>query len=188
MYGLEEHRKDLELKGIIAETEENKGNPDVIRFNHSYYQGIILTIGNLRGLSTFSPNQDKNKPFCNETLGRTRSLDSLPPYSYPEFVDRSSTIDVISLNARNMPQSFFEVEDSTDIQNSLLKFYDLQDFNVRMFIVADAKRKDEYIRKLSLAAFKELREPRKRVEFIDYESIIKQYENACEFHIIQSTI
>lgn len=36
-----------------------------------------------------------------------------------------------------MPHSFFEIEHSTDIQNSLLKFNDLQDFYVRMVIVAD---------------------------------------------------
>ena len=57
-----------------------------------------------------------------------------------------------------MPHSFFEIEHSTDIQNSLLKFNDLQDFYVRMAIVADAKRKPEFEAKLAFHAFDELRE------------------------------
>ena len=44
----------------------------------------------------------------------------------------------------------FEVEHSTDIQNSLLKFIEIQDYNIKFFIVADKIRKEEYIRKLIL--------------------------------------
>ena len=76
-----------------------------------------------------------------------------------------------------MPHSFFEVEHSTDIQNSLLKFCDLQDFNARMVIVADDYRKDEYLHKLSETAFRDLRE-QKRVSFLSYDELDRQYENA----------
>lgn len=73
-----------------------------------------------------------------------------------------------------MPDSFFEVEHSTDIQNSLLKFEDLIDFSVRMFIVADAVRKDEYQKKLNYDAFRVLKE-NKRVTFLSYEDLDKHY-------------
>ena len=72
-----------------------------------------------------------------------------------------------------MPHSFFEVEHSTDIQNSLLKFYDLQDFYTRMIIVADEIRHIEYSQKLNRAAFFEIQS---RVNFLSYKSLIKQYE------------
>ena len=74
-----------------------------------------------------------------------------------------------------MPHSFYEVEHTTDIQNSLLKFNDLQDFYARMVIVADEKRRSEFIGKLEYAAFNTLRE-NKRVAFLSYESLDKQYE------------
>lgn len=49
-----------------------------------------------------------------------------------------------------MPNSFFEVEYSTDIQNSLLKFCDLQqDFYTRMVIVSSIRRKQEFEKKMS---------------------------------------
>lgn len=175
LYALEEYRSKLEANGIIEETASNRDSEDVQNFNHSYYQGILLSIGNMKRYDTFVPNQDKNRLFCNETLGNISSIEVLPPYSYDSFVRRSSTIDVVWLNARKMPHSFFEVEHSTDIQNSLLKFNDLIDFNVRMFIVASDSRIKEFRNKMSYTAFTDLR-TQKRVEFLDYDSIIKQYE------------
>lgn len=81
----------------------------------------------------------------------------------------------MGFNDRHMPHSFFEVEHSTDIQNSLLKFNDLQDFAARMVIVADEKRHHEYISKLGYAAFRQLANE-KRVSFLSYDSLEKQYE------------
>lgn len=121
LYGLLSFKKILENKGIIKETETNKDTKEVIEFNHSYFQGLLLTIGNLKGLKTFVPNQDKNRFFLNTKLEDIRTLNDLPEYTYPSLVQRSSTIDVIWFNEREMPHSFFEVEHSTDIQNSLLK-------------------------------------------------------------------
>lgn len=141
LYGLIKFKKENESKGIAEITEKNKDSEQVINFNHSYFQGLLLKIGNLKGLKTFLPNQDKNKLFLSEKLSVISSLEKIPPFSYKNIVDRSATIDVIWFNERNMPNSFFEVEHSTDIQNSLLKFNDLQDFYVDMFIVADKKRK-----------------------------------------------
>ena len=113
--------------------------------------------------------------FLHEKLGDLRSLQELPKYSYDSFVSRSSTIDVIWFNNRNMPDSFFEVEHSTDIQNSLLKFNDFQDFNTRMVIVADQSRFEEFAKKLSYHAFDELKRDR-RVQFLNYEDLDKQYD------------
>jgi len=177
LYGLIKYKKLNENKGIIQETESNKNSKELIEFNHSYFQGLLLTIGNLKGLKTFIPNQDKNKLFLNEKLDDIRTLDNLPPYSYPKLVQRSSTIDVIWFNNRQMPHSFFEVEHSTDIQNSLLKFNDLQDFYSRMIIVADQKRKQEYLKKVDYSSFTDLS---KRVSFLGYEDLNKQYEHLIE--------
>jgi hypothetical protein len=78
-----------------------------------------------------------------------------------------------------MPHSFFEVEHSTDIQNSLLKFNDLQDFHSRMVIVADNKRKDEYLKKIKYSSFTDLNKEN-RVSFMDYETLSRQYESIIE--------
>jgi len=177
LYGLVKMKKQNESKGILEETQKNRNSKEVIEFNHNYYQGILLQLGGLKKLETFIPNQDKNKKFLDKTLGNFRSLNVIPQFSYPNIVQRSSTIDVIWFNDRGLPHSFFEVEHSTDIQNSLLKFNDLQDFYVRMVIVADKIRREEYENKIKYSSFKEIQ---KRVGFLDYEGLTKQYENIIE--------
>ena len=187
LWALKSHKKELEQKGIIVETEKNKNSKEVIEFNHSYYQGLLVSIGNLKKLGTFVPNQDKNKMFLHEKLGDLRSLQELPKYSYDSFVSRSSTIDVIWFNNRNMPDSFFEVEHSTDIQNSLMKFYDLQDFYTRMFIVADEKRHEEYYKKMSYNSFSKMKND-KRVAFLSYDELERQYRQTIELQSIHTVI
>ncbi|MBR6140877.1 MAG: hypothetical protein IKQ37_03830 [Bacteroidaceae bacterium] len=179
LYALETHRKQLEQDGIMVQSEKNKNSEEVKTFNHSYYQGLLLEIGRMRNLDTFVPNQDKHKIFLTVPLGEISTLKTIPHYSYQKFVDRSSTIDVIWFNSNQMPHSFYEIEHSTDIQNSLLKFNDLQDFYVRMVIVADEKRHVEFMHKLGYAAFKSLR-TNKRVAFLSYDSLDKQYEQELQ--------
>lgn len=188
LYGLKSYQSEIEAKGIVIETEQNKDSKEVVEFNHSYYQGLLLIMGNLKGLSTFIPNQDKNRKFIdNRTLGEIRNLSALPAYSFSELVQRSSTIDVIWFNQRQMPHAFFEIEHSTDIQNSLLKFNDLQDFSARMLIVADLKRKEDFLNKIKYSAFKDLIN-KDRVEFLDYNSLSKQYEFLIEQQNLSSII
>jgi hypothetical protein len=122
LYGLVSMKRQNENKGIFLETQQNKDSTEIKELNHSYYQGILIELGNLRQMQTFIPHQDKNKKFIHQTLGEKRSLSDIPDFSYPQLIRRSSTIDVIWFNERGMPHSFFEVEHSTDIQNSLLKF------------------------------------------------------------------
>ena len=44
---------------------------------------------------------------------------------------------------------FYEVEHTTDIKNSLSKFYELQDFFAGFFIVASSERETEYNDKIN---------------------------------------
>ena len=176
LYALESHRQELEGNGILVQNEHNQDSEVVKTFNHAYYQGLLLEMGKMRHLDTFVPDQDKHKQFLNQAeLGDLRTIQELPEYSFPQLVKRSSTIDVIWFNDRHMPHSFFEV----DIQNSLLKFNDLQDFAARMVIVADEKRHHEFMSKMSYAAFSKLAND-KRVAFLSYESLGKQYEQEFE--------
>lgn len=187
LYALKSYHKQLESKGIIVETDKNKNSQDIIKFNHSYYQGLLLSIGNMKGLHTFAPNQDKNKPFANQTIDDIRTMHEMPLFSYSHFVQRSSTIDVIWFNERNMPHSFFEVEHSTDITNSLQKFNDLQDFHTNMYIVADEKRHDEFIQKFGYISFDLIRKG-KRVKFISYDDLEKQYAQIIAQQDFQTVI
>jgi hypothetical protein len=87
LYGLLKSKNEIENRGIILETINNKTSKEYIEFNHSYYQGLLLIIGKLRKLDTFIPNQDKNKLFIdNRRLCDIRTLQEMPIYSYSEMV------------------------------------------------------------------------------------------------------
>ena len=172
--GLWALRKYQEKLGL---TEYKPGKPlssEAAKQSHSYYQGVIAVVGNLRGMATFVPNQDKNKLFVNNPLKDIRSIQNLPAFSHESLVRKCGTVDVTWFNSRHMPDSFFEVEHSTDIQNSLLKFHELQDFYARMIIVADEYRRREFEQKIKQSALKAIRD---RVKFLGYTTLDRQYEN-----------
>jgi len=170
LWALRSYQKKLGL----AENGKGEDIQEVVQNNHTYFQGLLVIIGNIRGYLTFVPNQDKNRLFINKPLIDIRSLQELPPFSHETIVKKSASVDVIWFNERQMPHSFFEIEHSTDIQNSLIKFVDFQDFSSRMVIVADENRLKEYEYKLAKTAFTEIRN---RVKFLGYNALVKDYEH-----------
>lgn len=149
-----------ELYGKAKDPEVQKTS------DHSLYQGMWLEIGQARNFRTYVPAQDRNRMFLNTPLGKLTDVEKLLPFSYDETVQRASTIDVIWFNRRNMPAAFIEVENSTDFQNSLGKFTDLQDFYADFFIVAPADKEQSFHRKLDISAYESIRN---RVHFRSYD-------------------
>ena len=173
LWALEECREEVMRKFDIEPQEEKS----VERFTHGYYQGLIIEIGNMKHYTTYVPAQDQNRKFIEKPLKDICSTIHIPAFSYKELTDRARTVDVIWFNERNMPDTFFEVEHSTDIQNSITKFCDLQDFNSRFLIVEPQNRKEQFDKVISRTAFKDVK---KRVSFSSYESIYRQYELMCK--------
>lgn len=182
LWALKEFEKEIlrKFKIDIKNTISEK-----IVFTHSYYQGLLLEIGNLQKFITYVPPQDKNKLYLEKKLLDIASITKIYDFSYPEITRRAKTIDVIWFNNRNMPHSFFEVEHSTDIQNSLLKFYDLQDFFSKFYIVSDQIRKREYEKKITYSAFEIIR---KRVSFISYEYLSNLHSKTLQLSLIKEKI
>lgn len=151
-------------------------------FDHSYYQGLLVEIGNLKDYETFVPSQDKNKIYLNKTLGAICTQQGFYEFGYQHLVRRAKTIDVSWFNNRKMPSRLFEVEHSTDIQNSLLKFMELQDFNTSFFVVANNARKAEYRTKLAYSAFEPIA---KRVKFMDYDQLSEWHTKTYEISSLE---
>lgn len=72
-----------------------------------------------------------------------------------------------------MPSAFYEVEHTTDMKNSLSKFYELQDFQSGFYIVANASRKKEFEDKLHVSMFRVIEE---RVKFLEYDKVASMYD------------
>ena len=181
LYALTKYKNKFENQGFIPEEESSKKPEKFVELNHSYYQGLLLEIGNMKGLTTYIPAQDKNKLFLNKPLKEISTLDKLYDFTYQELVNRAKTIDVIWLNERKLLSSVFEVEHSTDIQNSLLKFNDLQDFNSQFYIVGSKIRNEEFLKKMNYSSFKEIKG---RVKFIDYQFVSDLHTKMSELNTI----
>lgn len=169
LWALEEMREDVLRKFELK--PGNKKSEEI--FTHGYYQGLLVEIGKYRHQLTYVPAQDKNRLFIDKKLGDITDTLELPDFTYDVLKRRARTIDVIWFNERQMPSFFYEVEHTTDIKNSLSKFYELQDFNAGFFIVADVSRMKEYEDKLHVSMFKAIED---RVKFLDYTRVVSMYE------------
>ncbi len=183
LYALKKFKNVFESQGIVAENKDNINQHKQIDFNHSYYQGLLLQIGKMKNFTTYIPPQDKNKLFLNKHLSSFTDLSKIYDFSYPEIVSRAKTIDVIWFNERKLLSSVFEIEHSTDIQNSLLKYNDLQDFNSKFYIVGAVERKKEFEQKLKYSSFKDIRT---KIDFIDYNYVSDLHTKMSEMSMINS--
>ncbi len=168
----------------LFEIQKKKINADK-EFNHSYYQGLLLEIGKLRKFDTYVPNQDKNKKYLQKPLKDYATLDQFYSFTYDQIVNRASTIDVSWFNERKFPQAFFEIEYSTDFKNSLLKFLELQDFNVDFRIVSDKKNERRFHTTMTFTAFKNIEH---RVKFLSYDIVAELHVKTIELSLIESII
>ncbi len=137
-------------------------------FSHSYYQGLLLELGEIKKFETFVPQQDKNKIFLDTTLAKTRTLDKIYDFGYEKIVKRASFIDVLWFNDRKMPERAFEVEISTNFSESFSRYVALQDFNIKFFIIADESREKDYKNKLQRSEFQSIQ---KRIKFISTKTL-----------------
>lgn len=72
-----------------------------------------------------------------------------------------------------MPCAFYEVEHTTDMKNSLNKFYELQDFRADFYIVAAKERKQQFYDIINSSIYIPIRA---LVKFVDYDALISQYD------------
>lgn len=164
LWALEARRDDLpehlSTDSLSPEKQE--------QYTHTYFQGLLAEIGNMRTTDTWIPSQDKNQAFLDRTLADVRTLEHIPEFGYETMVRRARTVDVVWFNNRKMPDSLWEVEFSTDFQNSLHKFLDLQDYHANFVIAADETRKRQFEKRLNQTGFEPIHD---RVDFFTFEEV-----------------
>lgn len=169
LWALKDYEQEVLKKFNIKENDSKS----VTDFTHSYFQGIIVEIGNTRNYDTYVPAQDKNKYFLEKRLSEIATTNTLYDFTYPEILRKARTVDAIWFNERKMPCAFYEVEHSTDIKNSLNKFFELQDFRAKFYIVAAQERKKQFEDIINSSIYKPIKE---MVNFVNYDSLITQYD------------
>ena len=166
--------KDCREK-VLEKFKIDEGNRESEeQFSHGYYQGLLVEIGKFRKRMTYIPSQDKNRMFLDKHLSEVADTYTLPLFTYDSLLRKARTVDVIWFNERQMPSDFYEVEHTTDIKNSLSKFYELQDFFSKFYIVANICRKEEFNDKISVSMYNSIKS---RVQFLDYERVVAMHAN-----------
>lgn len=150
--------------------------------DHTYYQGLLVELGNLRRHSTFVPAQDRGRTFLGTALGAVATIGAIFPFTYDEVVRRAAAVDVIWFNDRKFPVEFIEVENTTDMLSALLKFAILDAFFATFRIVAPAARKQEFESKLAHPSFKALTG---RTKFTSYDTVAEWHAKLSAARLLE---
>ncbi len=164
----------LEAKDKLPADLRSKPKPES---DHSYYQGLLVELGNLKKQRTFVPKQDRGRTFLGKKLGDMVTVDDIYPFTYDDVVHRASAVDVIWFDDRKMPTEFIEVENTTDMHSAFLKFVLLSGFHSVFRIVSPAPRKQEFTSKIAHPSFASVAA---RTRFTSYELVSEMHAKENE--------
>lgn len=150
---------------------------------HTAIEGMIIEIGNMEGFRTYCP--DKSKVFENKRLGSLLTLQEVPVFTYPQIVHTARFIDVIWFNELGFPEKAFEVEDSTDFRGSLVKFAELQYFNMTFHLIATVNRRTKFEREVARLAFSRISD---RCRFVNYADVARVYDARLNYQKAKRTL
>lgn len=154
---------------------------------HSFIQGICIELGNFKGFQTYTP--DQSVVFKDGVrLFEITSLTKIPEFTYTKIIREVKRIDVIWFNKAGFlfPQRAFEVVDSIGtLAKALNRNLQLSNFNAEFFIVGPEKHKSTFKQQIELAPYLHHQD---RFKFIEYEKLIKLYENAIKTNEMETKI
>lgn len=108
--------------------------PKPVRAAHADLQGMLIEVGNRRGLQTYCPN--KSPRFKSKRLGDLATLDELP--KFPGLNNSMiRQIDVVWVD-NSFPVHAFEVELTTGIWSGLVRLAELRRLNTALHVVTDS--------------------------------------------------
>lgn len=177
VYALTEYLDTL-LHSIKPKTFTEKRN-----YTHTKMEGILIEVGNMDGFNTYTP--DQSKIFENKQLRNLVSLKKVPCFTYENIIDSIKYIDVIWFNERGFPEKTFEIEDSTDFRNALVKFTELQDFKITFHLISAPERKIKYEREIAKSAFQNIFD---RCSFVSFDEIERLYDARLDYHNIKKRL
>jgi hypothetical protein len=154
-----------------------------IKDYHSSIEGMLLEIGTFFEYITYT--SDLNKCFDGKRLSELCGITEIPDFTYTELKSIISKHDAIWFTKARLlfPKYIFEVEQSTDFTNSMLKMYQLLNYDTKFVLVASERRKGLFADKINKEPFaKESR----RFSFRSFEDIVKLYFNSVEHYELKS--
>jgi hypothetical protein len=144
-------RERFELLDARRDFLPVKPEPKRILDKHSQMQGMLLEIGNVRGLQTYCPN--KSPRFNGTPLGDLATIKELP--AFPGLNNNIiRQIDVIWLE-KLFPVHAFEIELTTGIWSGMVRLAELRRLNT-LFHVVTADDENAFKRRIAGDIFAEI--------------------------------
>lgn len=146
---------------------------------HSVVEGMLLEIGNFLEYKTYT--SDANKNFDNKNLKDLCEIHTIPDFTYKELKDIISKSDVIWFTKSKLPfpKFIYEVESTTDFTKSMLKMYQMIDFETKFVLVAPSKKKDIFDSRLQREPFTPVKN---KFSFKSFEEVAKLYFSSVEHY------
>lgn len=150
---------------------------------HSTIEGMLIELGNYFDYITYTG--DLNKSFDGKKLSSICQINEVPGFTYPELKKSISKSDTIWFGKSRLlfPKAIFEVEATTDFTNSMLKMYQLLDFNTNLVLVAAQNKENMFIDRLTKEPFVKVKD---KFSFRSFESVTKLYFTSVEHYELKS--
>lgn len=169
-------QKDL---NIISE-QININNKEIVSSTerlHAKIQGMLLEIGNVNGFQTYTPN--KNATFNNKPLKNLSTLENIPNFTYERIIRAVRYIDVLWFTKDKYPFPVFawEVENSTNFRDGLIKFTELNFFKTHFYFLAPENKIGKFQEEISRPIFNDIK---KSCDFYSMERVKQSYQSTLE--------
>lgn len=137
--------------------------------SHSEAEFILLKLGQILGYDTYSP--DRNKKAYDQKLGNLVSLDAIPQFTTPLLLSTIKNIDVIWFDGE-FPVYCFEVEHTTGVTVGLLRLFQTNQLNTKLFVIAPADVLKKFETEMNKIPFSKVKG---RYIFRSYEALANFY-------------
>jgi len=154
-----------------------------IKDHHSSIEGMLLELGNFFEHLTYT--SDLNKSFDGKKLRELCSIREVPDFTYQELKTLISRADTIWFTKTRLPfpKYIFEVETTTDFTSSMLKMYQLVNFDTNFILVASERRKGIFTNRINIEPFAK---EKHKFSFRSFEDVARLYFNSVEHYELKS--
>lgn len=145
---------------------------------HSTIEGMLLELGNLYQFLTYTC--DKNKLFDGKALGSLESMHGVPDFTYKELMDAVRRADVLWFSKRGtlvFPKYIYEVEHSTHFADSMVKMFQMRDFDARFILTSWESRRRLFDERVNIEPFVQIRN---KFAFRSFEAVSELYFSAVK--------
>lgn len=150
---------------------------------HSEIEGMLIELGNYFDYITYS--SDLGKTFDGKKLGYLCQITTIPEFTYPELKYTIAKSDIVWFNKSRLlfPKVVFEVESTTDFTNSMLKMYQLVNFDTRFVLVASYSREGIFLNRLDKEPFCSAKS---KFSFRSFEAVTELYFSSVKHYELKT--